>query len=89
MDLRIYILCYIEDAIGYGGNYVFEVMFDNLEVPDYWEFVSQEIIVPDRIIELTFYKTDKLYRNEHLRDKVFKSNIEEYERGLKDELSTV
>jgi hypothetical protein len=68
-----YFAAHLEDAVGYGGNHVFEVAFH--KAPDKWQFMCPVRAQPSMIVSYTVYTTRVKFRNESLRKKVFKSNI--------------
>jgi hypothetical protein len=68
-----YFAAHLEDAIGYGGNHVFEVAFH--KAPDTWQFLCPAKIQASMIVSYTIYTTRLKLRNESLRKKVFESNI--------------
>lgn len=66
---------HLEDALGYGGEYMFEVAFPRLATaPDRWQFTTDETIPPSRIVaHYRLQKTDIL-KNEKLRKQIFHAN---------------
>ena len=67
---------HLEDALGYGGKYIFEVAFEKKKLPNYWEFITRNKVSPRRIIQLRYYQRYKVLKeNKKLREKVFKSNL--------------
>jgi len=42
---------HMEDALEFGGKYIFEVMFDEYEINGGWQFTSMEV-APDKIEKL-------------------------------------
>ena len=68
---------HLEDAVGYGGSYVFQVSikldYDHI----YWEYVSRRKIPARQIVKLTIYSSKKLFYNQKLSDKIFKFNLKE------------
>lgn len=67
-----------EDALGYGGNYLFEVAIESDKIPKGvdWEFCNDELIKPSKIVSLTQYRpARKIIEDEGLRAKVFESNM--------------
>jgi hypothetical protein len=61
----------LQDALGYGGLHVFEVVFD--EVPA-WQFTSNPVST-GRIVRYTVYTADVLLDNQELRKRVFDYNL--------------
>lgn len=66
---------HLEDAIGFGGLHVFKVAFN--DPPDHWQFMSENIVLPENIVEYSVYTEELVMRNEELGKKVFQSNIGE------------
>ena len=69
---------HLEDAIAFGGGYVFEVCFpqDTTSVSE-WQFTTNERVPPDRIVRLRqvkFYTT--VYEDKALGKRIFESNLE-------------
>ena len=50
---------HMEDALAFGGPFVFEVWFDFKSVD--WQFVSDSVIPPDRIKSLTKFQSEVLH----------------------------
>jgi hypothetical protein len=48
-----------EDALGFGGPYLFSVQFDR--EPKGWQFMNTDHIPPDRIVNLTVFDSCTLY----------------------------
>lgn len=71
-----YFARHLEDALGYGGEYIFEVAFENREMGSGWQFTIAELLPPDRIVKITRVQTDVLYENKALRKRVFESDSE-------------
>lgn len=68
---------HLEDALGFGGNYVFAVVFETKEVKDFWwQFVCKDIISPELIISFKYYECKTIKENKDLMRKVFESNID-------------
>jgi len=66
---------HLEDAVGYGGKYVFEVSiklpYDHL----YWEYVSNKKIPARQIMKLSRYHSVEEWKNEKLGERMFKFNL--------------
>jgi len=73
-----YFAKHLEDSLGYGGEYVFEVQFDSEKLKEGWQFINHEIVPIDRIVGLTRYTSLEQYDNPILRNKIFESNLEEH-----------
>lgn len=75
-----YFAHHLEDALGYGGKYVFEVAFRGVirTTSDNWQFVTNETVPANAIVRLTHYeKTTIVFDNARLRRKVFDASIRE------------
>lgn len=71
-----YFAKHLEDAIGFGGRYVFSVMFKKEKIPSNWQFILKRKRKPNNIVYLRYYPVIKtLYKDEKLGDKIFKSNL--------------
>lgn len=75
-----YFARHLEDATGFGGEYIFEVAFpkgpaDRLSRQKRgWQFVNPWVVPPSWIVAQTLYRSEPIMRNENLRKLVFKSN---------------
>lgn len=69
----------LDEAIEFGGKYVFMVAFKESDLPDNWQVRCINGITPDRIMLLTKYESKKLFKNEALRKKIFQLALEEPE----------
>ena len=69
-----YFARHLEDAIGFGGDHVFGVVFLTVSLPENWQFCIWETVSASEIISYRVYHRDTVYQNEELRDAVFKSN---------------
>ena len=65
----------LQDALEFGGPYVFSVLFEKDLIPDSWQFFTPKSVAATRIISLNQYTEVELYENKALREKIFKSNI--------------
>jgi len=65
---------HLEDAISYGGNHIFEVMFKVKGLPPNWQFRNLERVSVSRIV--AYYIVDKvtIFSNEKLREEICLSN---------------
>jgi len=63
----------LQDAIGFGGLHVFQVVFDFDEPPN-WQFTSPPVAL-DRIVRYTIYQQEVLLENEELRKRIFEHNF--------------
>jgi len=81
-NIGTYFALHLEDALGFGGNHIFEVVFPWKEIKRvYWQFTLSECIPADRIVRYDVYQDKEVkFRNERLGDKVFLSNITAQER---------
>lgn len=70
-----YFARHLEDALGYGGEYVFEVAFKGSVGTEAWQFTMDKTIPAAAIVRLTHYgKTSVLFDNTRLREAVFDAN---------------
>jgi len=78
-----YFALHLEDALAFGGDYIFEVLFE--ESPgEYWEHIISKPIKPERIKALYFLSPSIMYENESLNIELKKKNIlEQYDDGVK------
>jgi len=79
-----YFAMHLEDAIGFGGDYVFEVLFNSKRfngVVD-WQFHTLEKISSDNIVGLKHYNVELLGENKDLRNEIFEFNL--FEHDLKE-----
>lgn len=68
---------HLEDAIGFGGEYVFEVAFCmDFKPRGGWQWVEKDGVPPERIVTLNKFNKEQLFENDVVRDAVFKHNIE-------------
>lgn len=66
-QIGTYFARHLEDALGFGGAYVFFVRFEedefnNLE-EDWWQFHLAEPISPEKIWKLMYYSPKMLFEN--------------------------
>ena len=69
---------HLENALGFGGPYVFEVVMENKQLPSHaggWQFRAWEPIPPTQIASLCFYEWRTLMEDRLLRELVFESNL--------------
>ena len=71
---------HLEDALGYGGEYIFVVAFDSKKLPDGWQFITRSKISPNKIVEHYRLKKHAISKNEKLRNKVLMCNLTPKER---------
>ena len=70
-----YFANHLEDAIGFGGKYVFEVAL-LMDKKNYWEWITPIIISKNKIIRLKIYNDiKKIELNEELGKEVFEFNL--------------
>lgn len=67
----------LNDAIGMGGKYIFQVVFLKTELPDYWQVRCENQIPPHRIIRLDKFIETPVYKNQKTEKTLF-SNADEY-----------
>jgi hypothetical protein len=66
---------HLEDALGYGGDHLFEVMFPTDGVPpDRWQFTIGRRLPASRIVSYRIVRERKVIENEKLRQRIFRSN---------------
>lgn len=60
-----YFAKHLEDALAFGGEYVFYVRFkeNGFEGPSEWQFHLRERVLPDKIWKLIRYSKDVLLEN--------------------------
>lgn len=77
-----YFAKYLEDALGYGGKYIFEVAYQYNKIPKKnWQFICEEKISPEFIVRLTKYEPSKIIKDDKiLRVKICMSNMTDAER---------
>jgi len=68
---------HMEDAVGYGGNYVFEVSIRLPYDHTYWEYVTPVKIPARQIMRLFRFNTTEIYKNEKLGNRMFKFNLKQ------------
>ena len=69
-----YFAKHLEDAVEFGGNHIFEVMFKNNEIPDNWQFRLPKCVSLKNIICHYEFNKTKISENTNLRKKIFDSN---------------
>lgn len=71
-----YFAVHLEDALGYGGKYIFELCYPAKDIPkSSWQFISDLVIPPEFIVRLTKYNPSKVkYDNMVLRHMICRSN---------------
>lgn len=57
-----YFAYHLEETIMMGGEWVFEVLFDE-KPTEYWEYISRVDIGPERIVSLVNYSPDIVFEN--------------------------
>jgi len=74
---------HLEDSVGLGGNYIFEVAVESASLPKPskklgtdWEFIATDRVPPSQIVELKHYpKAKSITENKALGEAVFRSNL--------------
>ena len=69
---------HLEDALGFGGSYVFEVVMESSRLPSHvggWQFMTAEAVPITQIQALRVYKQKVLMEDRLLRELVFESNL--------------
>lgn len=69
-----YFAMHLEDATGYGGEYIFEVVFPDTVEGFGWQFKTPHGVPADKIVSHYRLKKTDIYENKPLRKKIFKSN---------------
>lgn len=64
----------LQDALSYGGLYVFQVVFDFDEAPS-WQFHCLEPVPADRIVGLQAYTRRVIMENKPLREEIRRHNL--------------
>jgi hypothetical protein len=81
---------HLEDAVGFGGPWVFQVAFEadkfNNTGPDDWQFRTEKVISPDRIISGCHVEVQKHFKNKLLGDTVFWSNLSEEHKAQNERI---
>lgn len=72
-----YFARHLEDAIAFGGPYVFDVVFD--DPPEHWQFMNRETISPDLIVSRRLIRATTIYENGELRDLVLQGALAQEE----------
>lgn len=66
---------HLEDAVGYGGEYVFEITFPKSGVPDHWQFLIRErLALEGKLVRVKRYDVVGVYEDAGLAEKVLQSN---------------
>ncbi len=73
---------HVEDAIGMGGDYIFWVWFEN-NPTEYWEWVSDRIISPNKIYALDHIVPNEIFLNKKLDLHIKKSLVKKRTNGKK------
>lgn len=71
---------HLEDAIGFGGPYVFGVAFPEevkfgRETGDEWQFCAHDGVPKERIVYARYYRVVNLMRNSELHGRLFATNL--------------
>ena len=66
---------HLEEAVGFGGPYVFEVSIKLDCKHTYWEYVSAKRIPVRQIIRLSIFKKNIIFDNPKLAERMFKFNL--------------
>lgn len=73
-----YFAKHLEDAIEYGGPYVFWVFFEHLDQKKLgWEYIIDTPVQPDKIVKMIVYSKEISYNNEDLQYYMRKVAIKE------------
>lgn len=68
---------HLEDALGFGGRWVFQVCFDLDELPPgCWQFRIRDSRSKTEIVRLTHYaKIQEVFENRDLRERIAESDL--------------
>lgn len=67
-----YFAYHLEDATGFGGEYIFEVAFpEGAEARDGWQFTWPRVVPPSRIVAHYRLRKTPISENDELRKTVF------------------
>lgn len=70
----------LQDAVNYGGNFVFTVYFPE-KPTDYWEYISLDHIPPEQIFQLFEMHRDIRYYNKQIEQQMRYENLREQHGG--------
>lgn len=70
---RTYFATHLEDALGFGGNRVFEVAFDYASLN--WQFTLADQIERRNIVRYSVYTVTRKFENRTLSKRIFLSNL--------------
>lgn len=73
---------HLEDALEYGGNWVFQVCFDEERIrPGCWQFIIKDVKPYSDVVSLTHYRDiKKFYENADLRRRIYEQEDKTLER---------
>lgn len=60
----------LHSALVMGGNHIFGVYFHNKDIKDYWEWISNKIIISDKILYYRRFSVKSIYENEEEQEKL-------------------
>jgi len=73
-DKYTYFAAHLEDALGFGGKYIFEVCFFSNKVPSHWQFIVKKKYSIKNIVRIKYHsKIILLTEDKQLGSKIFKS----------------
>jgi len=72
-----YFAKHLEDALGFGGKWIFEVRFF-VPLPKNWQFIITFPYKKENIVRLKHYhQIEMIFENDKLNDEIFKSNLKD------------
>ncbi len=71
-----YFAKHLEDALRFGGNRVFEVMFPESYDCDEWQMIIGDHYPVSNIVSFTVYAINRAIEDTELRQRIFDYNIE-------------
>ena len=72
---------HLEDALGYGGSYLFEVAVPKC-FGRKWQVHYSKAIPASRIVSLTIFSAEECWNNPLLRHNIEMANMTEYEKEI-------
>lgn len=70
-----YFALHLEDALGFGGEHIFEVAFPyDTEAPDGWQFTIPHHVAADRIVRVSRIEQTVIAVDEDLRRSIYEAH---------------
>ena len=66
---------HLEDALGFGGSHLFEVVFARIDVLGAWQFQAAEAIPLSRIVSYRVFSIESRLNNPMMGEEILESNI--------------